>query len=79
MRRHAMMTMCVLSLSGCTTWRDHEWTLGCRDCARHVDSNTCLREFGCGWCANLDNPLIGRCLEGQFESNFFNSGSIATL
>jgi predicted ATP-dependent serine protease len=26
-----------------------------------------LSRYGCGWCGNIDNRMIGKCVDGDFS------------
>lgn len=54
---------------GCEAWLSKEESgLSCRSCSNKVNCKSCLKEFGCGWCYDVDNPLIGVCTLGDFQS-----------
>lgn len=44
-----------------------EASLACDVCGRHNNCSTCLRTLGCGWCYDLDNPIQGVCVPGDFS------------
>nr|KAG5710511.1 hypothetical protein BaRGS_013157 [Batillaria attramentaria] len=51
----------------CTSWVDTiTQRIGCHSCAEHTDCQSCLANFGCGWCGNDDNPTLGVCVDGDF-------------
>ncbi|XP_067133716.1 multiple epidermal growth factor-like domains protein 8 [Centruroides vittatus] len=39
----------------------------CRDCSRHADCKSCLKDLSCGWCGNTLNPTNGVCVQGDFS------------
>lgn len=40
----------------------------CDTCGRHANCSSCLRTLGCGWCYDLDNPIQGVCVSGDFSN-----------
>lgn len=42
----------------------------CDVCGRHSNCSTCLRTLGCGWCYDLDNPIKGVCVPGDFSQPY---------
>jgi hypothetical protein len=38
----------------------------CRDCSIFKSCDDCLSRYGCGWCGNIDNRMIGKCVDGDF-------------
>ncbi|XP_066575426.1 multiple epidermal growth factor-like domains protein 8 [Amia ocellicauda] len=52
----------------CRDWYDSVHSLPqCRQCSRLSSCSDCLQAFQCGWCADMDNPTIGRCLRGDWQ------------
>lgn len=52
----------------CTAWVDSVGLdHGCHSCTRNTTCDTCLAEFGCGWCGNDHNPTLGLCMDGDFN------------
>ncbi len=47
-------------------WVDNMSAQQCHDCTRHTTCKQCQTDFQCGWCGNVDNPTLGRCLHGDF-------------
>ncbi|GAB6023337.1 hypothetical protein CHUAL_008138 [Chamberlinius hualienensis] len=39
----------------------------CPSCNKYDNCKSCLANFGCGWCYNNHNPLMGVCTEGDFR------------
>lgn len=48
----------------------------CDVCGRHSNCSTCLRTLGCGWCYDLDNPIKGVCVPGDFSQPYVESCNI---
>ena len=55
------------SYGACTEWIDSMSLLGCRSCSDHMTCARCLSDFQCGWCSDVNNPTIGKCLNGDFS------------
>ena len=54
----------------CQEWVDSddlEHNHSCRDCSIYKSCDTCLSRYGCGWCGNVENRLIGKCVDGDFS------------
>ncbi|XP_054283597.1 multiple epidermal growth factor-like domains protein 8 [Macrosteles quadrilineatus] len=47
--------------------RNHA-SAACDVCGRHANCSSCLRTLGCGWCYDLDNPIQGVCVPGDFSN-----------
>ncbi|XP_046676550.1 multiple epidermal growth factor-like domains protein 8 isoform X2 [Homalodisca vitripennis] len=47
----------------------------CNVCGRHANCSSCLRTLGCGWCYDLDNPIQGACVPGDFSQPYVESCS----
>lgn len=39
----------------------------CKSCSRHANCSSCLQNLGCGWCYSVENPILGVCVEGDFN------------
>ncbi|XP_054720538.1 multiple epidermal growth factor-like domains protein 8 [Uloborus diversus] len=39
----------------------------CRNCSRHTQCSSCLKDLSCGWCTYDKHPLDGLCIEGDFS------------
>ena len=57
----------ILYSPGCNDWVDLSGNRTCHDCSRFSTAASCLREFRCGWCGNVYNPTLGKCIEGDFS------------
>ncbi|KAM7353309.1 multiple EGF like domains 8 isoform 1-T1 [Cochliomyia hominivorax] len=44
----------------------------CKSCAQYRNCSTCLRTLSCGWCFDRDNPIEGKCMQGDFSRPFGN-------
>lgn len=44
----------------------------CRDCSIFKSCDDCLSRYGCGWCGNIDNRMIGKCVDGDFSGPAHN-------
>lgn len=54
----------------CQEWVDSddlEKKHTCRDCSIFKSCDDCLSRYGCGWCGNIDNRMIGKCVDGDFS------------
>lgn len=49
----------------------------CKSCGRHTNCSSCLNSLSCGWCYSQDNPIIGACIQGDF--NFPHSNCSTAL
>ncbi|KAH9496424.1 Multiple epidermal growth factor-like domains protein 8, partial [Bulinus truncatus] len=64
----------------CTSWIDiSNANVSCRSCRDIKTCDKCLKEFGCGWCSNVQNPLKGICVEGDFASANSNESCLHDL
>ncbi|XP_055897034.1 multiple epidermal growth factor-like domains protein 8 [Biomphalaria glabrata] len=53
----------------CTSWIDiSNANVSCRSCREMTTCDKCLKVLGCGWCSNVNNPLQGVCIDGDFAS-----------
>ncbi|KAF7989739.1 hypothetical protein HCN44_008413 [Aphidius gifuensis] len=48
----------------------------CKSCNRHTNCTSCLHSLSCGWCYNIDNPIIGSCVQGDFNKAHVNCNII---
>ncbi|GFG35976.1 hypothetical protein Cfor_03559, partial [Coptotermes formosanus] len=39
----------------------------CKSCSRHANCSGCLQNLNCGWCHSVENPILGLCVEGDFN------------
>lgn len=39
----------------------------CKWCGRHTNCSSCVHTLGCGWCHSADNPILGACVQGDFN------------
>ena len=39
----------------------------CKSCSRHANCSSCLQNLNCGWCYSVENPILGLCVEGDFN------------
>lgn len=39
----------------------------CKNCSRHANCTACLHTLSCGWCYNVNNPILGMCVPGDFN------------
>lgn len=44
----------------------------CKSCAQYKNCSTCLRTLSCGWCFDRDNPIEGKCMQGDFGQPYGN-------
>ncbi|XP_078593005.1 multiple epidermal growth factor-like domains protein 8 [Branchiostoma floridae x Branchiostoma japonicum] len=51
----------------CSHWLDSNGDKSCPNCSLHATCDECLADFMCGWCGNVDNPTLGRCVAGDFQ------------
>ncbi|XP_063423029.1 multiple epidermal growth factor-like domains protein 8 [Mytilus trossulus] len=59
----------------CQEWVDSDDLLHnhtCRDCSVYKSCDNCLSRYGCGWCGNVDNRMIGKCVDGDFSGPTHN-------
>ncbi|XP_065347637.1 multiple epidermal growth factor-like domains protein 8 [Cloeon dipterum] len=49
----------------CHDWQDKS---PCRVCDALTNCSSCLRTLGCGWCYQVDNPVYGKCVDGDWNS-----------
>ncbi|XP_073988408.1 multiple EGF like domains 8 isoform X2 [Rhodnius prolixus] len=47
----------------------------CQPCSRHENCSECLKSLGCGWCYDVDNPILGVCAPGDFTKPHVESCS----
>lgn len=54
----------------CREWVDVRGGAGegaCQPCSAHSNCSSCLKALGCGWCYDVDNPIVGVCAPGDFS------------
>uniref|UniRef100_UPI00358F442D multiple epidermal growth factor-like domains protein 8 n=1 Tax=Myxine glutinosa TaxID=7769 RepID=UPI00358F442D len=52
----------------CRDWQDSITSQdGCPDCHKFDTCRQCIGSFQCGWCGNVENPILGRCILGDFS------------
>ncbi|XP_076755978.1 multiple EGF like domains 8 [Xylocopa sonorina] len=65
----------------CREWMDQAGLMGvtsrsgssltgndqCKSCSRHTNCSSCLHSLSCGWCYSLENPIMGACVQGDFN------------
>ncbi|XP_072165831.1 multiple epidermal growth factor-like domains protein 8 [Diadema setosum] len=56
----------------CSHWFDMEDNQ-CPSCSAHQTCGDCLNTFQCGWCGNVNDPIIGVCHNGDFGGTFSDS------
>ncbi|XP_043511947.1 multiple epidermal growth factor-like domains protein 8 isoform X2 [Frieseomelitta varia] len=70
----------------CREWMDQAGLMGvtsrsgssltgndqCKSCSRHTNCSSCLHSLSCGWCYSLENPIIGACVQGDFNQPHIN-------
>lgn len=59
----------------CQEWVDSDDLLHnhtCRDCSIYKSCDNCLSRYGCGWCGNVDNRMIGKCVDGDFSGTYID-------
>ncbi|XP_058808805.1 multiple epidermal growth factor-like domains protein 8 isoform X2 [Phymastichus coffea] len=70
----------------CREWTDQAGLMGvttrgsssltgddqCKSCSRHSNCSNCLHSLSCGWCYSLDNPILGACVQGDFNQAHVN-------
>lgn len=39
----------------------------CKSCQSHTNCSTCLTTLSCGWCYSAENPILGTCVQGDFN------------
>ncbi|XP_015608730.1 multiple epidermal growth factor-like domains protein 8 isoform X2 [Cephus cinctus] len=44
----------------------------CKSCSRHTNCSSCLHSLSCGWCYSLENPIMGACVQGDFNQPHVN-------
>ncbi|CAD5110882.1 DgyrCDS247 [Dimorphilus gyrociliatus] len=55
---------------GCESWLSKEEEgLKCQSCSSKKKCKSCLKDFGCGWCYDVENPSIGVCAKGDFKQS----------
>lgn len=74
----------------CREWMDQAGLMGvtsrsgssisgndqCKSCNRHTNCTSCLHSLSCGWCYSIDNPIIGSCIQGDFNRPHVNCSII---
>lgn len=74
----------------CREWMDQAGLMGvtsrsgssltgndqCKSCTRHTNCSSCLHSLSCGWCYSLENPIIGACVQGDFNQPHVNCSLI---
>lgn len=63
--------MAKFSYGTCAEWVDSMSAQGCRSCSQQLSCARCLSDFGCGWCSDPSNSMLGQCLEGDFSGWWF--------
>lgn len=48
----------------------------CKSCESHTNCSTCLQNLNCGWCFDRDNPIEGKCLQGDFNSSIHSCDDV---
>ncbi|XP_076283094.1 multiple EGF like domains 8 isoform X4 [Lasioglossum baleicum] len=70
----------------CREWMDQAGLMGvtsrsgssltgndqCKSCSRHTNCSNCLHSLSCGWCYSLENPILGACVQGDFNQPHVN-------
>ncbi|XP_076675324.1 multiple EGF like domains 8 isoform X3 [Andrena cerasifolii] len=70
----------------CREWMDQAGLMGvtsrsgssltgndqCKSCSRHTNCSSCLHSLSCGWCYSLENPILGACVQGDFNQPHVN-------
>lgn len=70
----------------CREWTDQAGLMGvtsrsgsslsgndqCKSCSRHTNCSSCLHSLSCGWCYSLENPILGNCVQGDFNQPHTN-------
>eukprot|EP00794_Sanderia_malayensis_P010746 gene10746-11897_t len=51
----------------------------CQNCSRHTTCASCFADHRCGWCGNVDNPLIGLCRDGDFAGPKYGGNCSAIM
>ncbi|GFW79513.1 multiple epidermal growth factor-like domains protein 8 [Trichonephila clavipes] len=58
----------------CRDWVDENragiGTELCRNCSRHTQCSSCIRDLACGWCSSPSHPSHGICIDGDFSGPF---------
>ncbi|GBM96414.1 Multiple epidermal growth factor-like domains protein 8 [Araneus ventricosus] len=61
----------------CRDWVDENrsgiGTELCRNCSRHTQCSSCIRDLACGWCSSSNHPANGVCTDGDFSGPFAGS------
>lgn len=39
----------------------------CKSCQSHTNCSMCLSTLSCGWCYSTENPIMGTCVQGDFN------------
>ncbi|XP_066597515.1 multiple epidermal growth factor-like domains protein 8 isoform X2 [Prorops nasuta] len=73
----------------CREWMDQAGLMGvtsrsdslsgndqCKSCSRHSNCTSCLHSLSCGWCYSLENPIVGACVQGDFNQPHLNCSSV---
>ncbi|XP_046832865.1 multiple epidermal growth factor-like domains protein 8 isoform X2 [Vespa crabro] len=74
----------------CREWMDQAGLMGvtsrsgssltsndqCKSCSRHTNCSSCLHSLSCGWCYSLENPIMGVCVQGDFNRAHVNCSLI---
>ncbi|XP_026667029.1 multiple epidermal growth factor-like domains protein 8 isoform X3 [Ceratina calcarata] len=74
----------------CREWMDQAGLMGvtsrsgssltgndqCKSCSRHTNCSNCLHSLSCGWCYSLENPIMGACVQGDFNQPHVNCTSV---
>ncbi|XP_042899680.1 multiple epidermal growth factor-like domains protein 8 [Parasteatoda tepidariorum] len=47
----------------------------CRNCSKHSQCSTCIKDLTCGWCSSSSYPGNGICTDGDFSGPFSGSCS----
>ncbi|XP_023245420.1 multiple epidermal growth factor-like domains protein 8 [Copidosoma floridanum] len=48
----------------------------CKSCSRHTNCSNCLHSLSCGWCYSLENPILGVCVQGDFNRAHVNCSQV---
>ncbi|EDS32341.1 laminin subunit gamma-3 [Culex quinquefasciatus] len=51
----------------------------CKSCASHQNCSHCLRSLSCGWCYDVDNPIEGVCIQGDFNRSAFDCSTALNI